>query len=156
MTEKFNSLMEIKVEEPGQRNYLFNKLPRRAHLDIFIIFYYGSQLMTELLVNSSPDRVAFLKRVTVLNDQHQLSGAEVLDRDRYLSWFCPVLHRAEHDGESVNPGNMKLFLDVVQPQAYMQGCRQRGGSGARSPNLNRCPPISRLAPLLLHTSNTVF
>ena len=38
----------------------------------------------------------------------------------------------------------------------MQGRRQRGGSGARSPHLKSVPPISRLAPCLLHTSNTVF
>jgi len=38
----------------------------------------------------------------------------------------------------------------------LQGRHQRGSSGARTPHLKSVPPISRLAPRLLHTSNTVF
>jgi len=37
-----------------------------------------------------------------------------------------------------------------------QGRRQRGGSGARPPHLKSVLPNARLAPRLLHTSNTVF
>jgi len=41
---------------------------------------------------------------------------------------------------------------------WLQGCRQRRGgcSGVRTPHLKSVLPISRLAPRLLHTSNTVF
>ena len=37
-----------------------------------------------------------------------------------------------------------------------QSRRQRGASGTRPPHLKSVPPFSRLAPRLLHISNTVF
>jgi len=39
---------------------------------------------------------------------------------------------------------------------YEQVVASGGASGARPPHLKSVPPISRLAPWLLHTSNTVF
>jgi len=39
---------------------------------------------------------------------------------------------------------------------YLQGRRQRGGQWCPAPHLKYVPPISRLIPWLLHTSNTVF
>jgi len=48
----------------------------------------------------------------------------------------------------------KLFRKISV--IYLQGRRQRGGQWFPAPPFEICAPISRLAPWLLHTSNTVF
>jgi len=47
---------------------------------------------------------------------------------------------------------MNLYQEVALTGSSPAG----GASGARHPHLKSVPPISRLAPRLLHTSNTVF
>ena len=47
----------------------------------------------------------------------QYSCADVLDRNRYLSWFCPVPQHVDHDKECVNVIKIKLCRGVHIPFA---------------------------------------